>query len=302
MDVYSMVTERIISQLEKGEIPWKKPWAKCLDGTFNRVTRRPYSLLNKLLLLHGGEYATFKQWEQVGGRVKKGEKSEIVVFWKMQDLLAEKNESGEIEIKKIPLLRYYNVFHISQVDNVLPLITTENFGTKPIDQAEKILHDYIDREHIALSERESDRAFYSSLTDSITLTKITQFKHAEEYYSTAFHECGHSTLKASRCDREADNKTARFGSEDYSKEELVAEITSAAIMNHIGLETPASFKNSAAYIKSWLNALRNDKKLIVSASGKAEKAARYILNINDEKEMERNYYETGKIRQIKENV
>lgn len=73
-------------------------------------------------------------------------------------------------------------------------------------------------------------------------------------------------------------------------------------MNHIGLETPASFKNSAAYIKSWLNALRNDKKLIVSASGKAEKAARYILNINDEKEMERNYYETGKIRQIKENV
>ena len=149
MDVYSMVTERIISQLENGAIPWKKPWAKCLDGTFNRITRKPYSLLNQLLLLHGGEYATFKQWDQIGGRVKKGEKAEIVVFWKMQDL-AEKNERGEIEIKKIPLLRYYNVFHISQVDNVLPLIKTENFGTKPIDQAEKILHDYIDREHIAL--------------------------------------------------------------------------------------------------------------------------------------------------------
>ena len=90
MDVYSMVTERIISQLEKGAIPWKKPWAKCLDGTFNRITRKPYSLLNQLLLLHGGEYATFKQWDQIGGRVKKGEKAEIVVFWKMQDL-AEKN-------------------------------------------------------------------------------------------------------------------------------------------------------------------------------------------------------------------
>ena len=202
MDVYSMVTERIINQLEKGEIPWKKPWAKCLDGTFNRVTRRPYSLLNKLLLLHGGEYATFKQWEQVVGRGKKGEKSEIVVFWKMQDL-AEKNEIGEIEIKKIPLLRYYNVFHISQVENVLPLIKTENFGTESIEKAEKILYNYIEREHIALSVRESDRAFYSSLTDSITLPKITQFKHAEEFYSTAFHECGHSTLKASRCDREA---------------------------------------------------------------------------------------------------
>lgn len=282
MDVYSMVTERIISQLEKGAIPWKKPWAKCLDGTFNRITRKPYSLLNQLLLLHGGEYATFKQWDQIGGRVKKGEKAEIVVFWKMQDL-AEKNERGEIEIKKIPLLRYYNVFHISQVDNVLPLIKTENFGTKPIDQAEKILHDYIERESIALSVRESDEAFYNPITDSITLPRITQFEHAETFYSTAFHECGHSTLKANRCDREAENKTARFGSEDYSKEELVAEITSAAIMNHIGLETLAAFNNSAAYIQNWLKALKNDKKLIVSASGKAEKAARYILNINDEK-------------------
>lgn len=289
-----MVTERIINQLEKGEIPWKKPWAKCLDGTFNRVTRRPYSLLNKLLLLHGGEYATFKQWEQVGGRVKKGEKAEIVVFWKMQDL-AEKNENGDIEMKQIPLLRYYNVFHISQVDNVLPLIKTENFGTKPIEKAEKILHEYIDREHIALSVRESDKAFYSPMTDSITIPQITQFEHAEEFYSTAFHECGHSTLKASRCDREAENKMALFGSEDYSKEELIAEITSAAIMHHIGMETPATFNNSTAYIQSWLNALKNDKKLIVSASGKAEKAARYILNINDGKETNHNNYETGEV-------
>lgn len=204
--------------------------------------------------------------------------------------------------KKIPLLRYYNVFHISQVDNVLPLIKTENFGTKPIDQAEKILHDYIDREHIALLERESDEAFYNPIADSITLPQITQFERAEAFYSTVFHECGHSTLKASRCNREAENKMALFGSEDYSKEELVAEITSAAIMNHIGLETLATFNNSAAYIQNWLKALKNDKKLIVSASGKAEKAVKYILNINDEKEMERNYYETGKIRQIKENV
>ena len=164
---------------------------------------------------------------------------------------------------------------------MLPLIKTEDFGTKPIDQAEKILHDYIERENIALSERESDEAFYNPISDNITLPSITQFKCAEAFYSTAFHECGHSTLKASRCDREADNKTARFGSEDYSKEELVAEITSAAIMNHIGLETPATFNNSAAYIQSWLNALKKDKKLIVSASGKAEKAARYILNINN---------------------
>lgn len=287
MDVYSMVTERIISQLEKGEIPWKKPWAKCLDGTFNRVTRRPYSLLNQLLLLHEGEYATFKQWDQIGGKVKKGEKAEIVVFWKLQDK-EEREENGEIAIKKIPILRYYNVFHVSQVENVLPLIKTADFGTNPIEIAEKTLYDYLNREHITLSVEESDRAFYSLQTDSITVPKITQFEHAEEYYSTVFHECGHSTMIVARCNREKESKSVFFGSEKYSKEELIAEITSAAIMNSIGLETPETFQNSAAYIQSWLNALKNDKKLIVSASGKAEKAAKYILGINeDEKEEDR---------------
>lgn len=208
----------------------------------------------------------------------------------------------KFEMKQIPLLRYYNVFHISQVNNVMPLIRTEDFGTKPIERAETILHEYLNREHITLSAEESDRAFYSLQTDSITVPKITQFEHAEEYYSTVFHECGHSTMTAERCNREKESKSAFFGSEKYSKEELIAEITSATIMNSIRLETPMTFQNSTAYIQNWLNTLKNDKKLIVSASGKAEKAARYILNIDDEKEMERNYYETGKIRQIKKNV
>ena len=287
MDVYNMVTSRIISQLEQGCIPWKKPWASCLDGTFNRITRRPYSLLNRLLLLHDGEYATFRQWDQIGGRVKKGAKAEVVVFWKLQDK-EERDNNGDIVIKKVPILRYYNVFHISQVENVLSLIKTEDFGTSPVEKAEKTLHDYLNREHIALSVGESDRAFYSLQTDSITVPQITQFEHAEEYYSTVFHECGHSTMIAARCNREKESKSVFFGSEKYSKEELIAEITSAAIMNSIGLETPETFQNSAAYIQSWLNALKNDKKLIVSASGKAEKAAKYILGINeDEKEEDR---------------
>lgn len=291
MDVYTMVTERIIEQLERGYIPWKKPWANCLDGTFNRISRKPYSLLNQLLLRHGGEYATFKQWEQIGGRVKKGAKAEIVVFWKMQEAL-EKNENGEIMIKKIPILRYYNVFHISQVENVLPLPKTDEFDTKPIERAELALQNYIEREGITLSVEESDRAFYCSYDDSITIPAITQFEQAEEYYSTVFHECGHSTMKKSRCNRENENKSAFFGSEDYSKEELVAEITSAAILHSIGMETPETFRNSAAYIQNWLQVLKNDKRFIVSASGKAEKAAKYILNIKEEKE---NDHETGKV-------
>lgn len=282
MDIYSMVTGRIIEQLEKGYIPWKKPWANCLEGTFNRISRKPYSLLNQLLLSRSGEYATFKQWDQIGGKVKKGEKAEIVVFWKIQEA-AEKDENSELRIKKIPILRYYNVFHISQVTNVLPLPKAEEFETKPIERAEKALHNYIERENITLSVGESDRAFYRSSDDSMMLPQITQFKCAEEYYGTAFHECGHSTMKASRCNRESENRSAFFGSEDYSKEELVAEITSAAILHSMGLETPETFQNSAAYIQNWLQVLRNDKKIIVSASGKAEKAAKYILNITDEK-------------------
>lgn len=279
MDVYSIVTERIIKQLEQGYIPWKKPWVNCLDGTFNRISRKPYSLLNQLLLTHEGEYATFKQWEQIGGKVKKGEKSEIIVFWKIQEV-TEKTETGEMQVRNIPVLRYYNVFHISQVENVLPLDDSEHrFDTEPIEEAEKVFRGYTEREHITLHIGDGNRAFYRPFDDSITLPSMAQFERAEEFYSTAFHECGHSTMKATRCDREAENKGSRFGNEGYSKEELVAEITSSAIVHSLGLETEDTFKNNCAYIQNWLSVLKNDKKFIVSATGKAEKAAKYILSI-----------------------
>lgn len=279
MDVYSIVTERIIKQLEQGYIPWKKPWVNCLDGTFNRISRKPYSLLNQLLLTHEGEYATFKQWEQIGGKVKKGEKSEIIVFWKMQEV-TEKTETGEMQVRNIPVLRYYNVFHISQVENVLPLDDSENrFDTEPIEEAEKVFRGYAEREHITLYIGDGNKAFYRPFDDSITLPSMAQFERAEEFYSTAFHECGHSTMKATRCDREAENKGSHFGNEGYSKEELVAEITSSAIVHSLGLETEDTFKNNCAYIQNWLSVLKNDKKFIVSATGKAEKAAKYILGI-----------------------
>lgn len=279
MDVYSIVTERIIKQLEQGYIPWKKPWVNCLDGTFNRISRKPYSLLNQLLLTYEGEYATFKQWEQIGGKVKKGEKSEIIVFWKMQEV-TEKTETGEMQVRNIPVLRYYNVFHISQVENVLPLDDRENrFDTEPIEEAEKVFRGYAEREHITLHIGDGNKAFYRPFDDSITLPSMAQFERAEEFYSTAFHECGHSTMKATRCDREAENKCSHFGNEGYSKEELVAEITSSAIIHSLGLETEDTFKNNCAYIQNWLSVLKNDKKFIVSATGKAEKAAKYILRI-----------------------
>lgn len=279
MDVYTMVTERIIKQLEEGYIPWHKPWAACLEGAFNRISRKPYSLLNQILLGKPGEYATFKQWQEIGGKVKKGEKSEYIVFWKIQEV-KELDEKGEEFVRLRPVLKYYNVFHISQVENVCPLEHTEKFDTEPIETAEKVFRDYIKRENITLSEHESDRAFYRPIDDSITLPTITQFECPEEFYSTAFHECGHSTLKKERCDREQENKGAYFGNGGYGKEELIAEITSAAILHRIGIETSDTFRNSVAYIQGWLHALKNDRRLIVSASGKAEKAALYILGGN----------------------
>lgn len=276
--VYEMVTERIISQLENGIIPWEKPWSGIQSGAYNRISKKPYSLLNQMLLNHEGEYATFKQWTDIGGHVRKGAKSEIVVFWKIQPV-EETLEDGTKEVKQIPLLRYFNVFHISQVDGVEPLSKDELNDIEPIEKAESILHDYWNREGIEIEHIASDDAYYSPSRDLIHLPLMEQFKDANEYYSTAFHESVHSTMKETRCNRAEDRKgkLVAFGSNEYSKEELVAEIGSANLMNILGIESDKSFRNSTAYIQGWLSKLRNDVKFIVSASGKAEKAVKYIL-------------------------
>lgn len=275
--VYEMVTERIINQMEQGIIPWERPWTGIRSGAYNRISKRPYSLLNQFLLKNIGEYATLKQWNQLGGKIKKGSKSEFVVFWKIQNI-EEITEDGEKVIKQIPLLRYYNVFHISQVDGVEPLRPEELHNIEPIAEAEQIFNEYLIREGIKLEQVASNEAYYSPSRDVIHLPRLEQFSRPEEYYSTAFHEATHSTGHQSRLNRLNTGANAAFGSETYSKEELVAEIGSASIMNMLGIETTHSFRNSTAYIQSWLQVLRNDVKFIVSASSRAEKAVDYILN------------------------
>lgn len=280
INVYELVTNRIIEQLENNIVPWEKPWSGTLDGAFNRVSKKPYSILNQMLLKYDNEYASFKQWKDLGGHIRKGEKSEIVVFWKMYPI-KEKQDDGTEIIKTIPLLKYINVFHISQVDGVEPLKQKVTHDIEPIDKAEKILNDYWNRENITIEHVKGDKAFYSPMFDKIQFPLFEQFKQSEEYYSTAFHESVHSTMKTSRCNRQEDRKgkVVSFGSEEYSKEELVAEVGSAQLMNIVGIETTKSFRNSTAYIQSWLKVLRNDNKFIVSASSKAEKAVNYILGI-----------------------
>lgn len=277
VDVYQMVTDRIINQLEKGIIPWHRPWIMIKDGAFNRVTKRPYSMLNQMILEHKGEYATFKQWSELGGKIKKGAKSEFVVFWKIYG--KENNEDEDAKV--FPILRFYKVFHISQAEGVEPLPKQE-YNHKPLEEAERFANDYIEREGIILDVCDSNKAFYRPASDMIVVPDKKQFEYIEEYYGTLFHEIVHSTGSKNRLNRLNGVAWAGFGSDDYSKEELVAEIGSSAIMNMLGLENVNTFQNTIAYIQSWLKVLKGDNHFIVSASSMAEKAVNFIKGNTDQ--------------------
>ena len=271
MDIYKEVTDRIIAEMETGLIPWQKPWVAS-GGCVSYATGKPYSLLNQILLGRPGEYATFKQIQAAGGFVRKGEKAHMVVFSKWIE--TEDEETGEK--KEIPFLRYYNVFHIDQCEGLKPKHTKPLPQTINADQtAEAIICGYLKTSGVKLNHEQGDRAFYRPSDDSITLPLLAQFRETAEYYSTAFHELIHSTGHMSRLNRL--EKTAFFGTEAYSKEELVAEIGASALVNVAGLETANSFRNNTAYVQNWLTVLKNDKRFIVSASGKAEKAVNLIL-------------------------
>lgn len=284
-NIYSMVTERILDVMDKGVIPWHRPW---VGGSLcvKRKTGEPYSFLNQLLLspdfdgtlesLNSGEFASFKQISAEGGRLRKGAKGLKVVFWKWYEVKdTESNEEGAM--KRVPVLKYSTVFNIKDT-NLEPKWTRELTTTaEPDAEAEAILTKYWETEGIEVNrEGNADSAYYKPSKDSITLPSIEKFADTAEYYSTAFHESVHSTGHESRLNRIS--KGMYFGSEDYSKEELIAEIGASALVGLCGLETEQSFKNNAAYIQGWRNAIAKDNKLIVSAAGKAEKAVNRILN------------------------
>ena len=289
MNIYEEITDRIITELENGVIPWRKPWCGVRSGAISYATGKPYSLLNQLML-KPGEYITFNQCKAKGGKVKKGAKAHWVVFWKV--IVKDKtDDNGKVVTDAegkpckdfLPFLKYFNVFHIDDCEGIEPRwkdhLPTD--PAQPIEAAENALQGYVAREHVTLRNEKQDRAFYRPATDEIVLPLMEQFPDAAEYYSTAFHEATHSTGHPSRLNRLNLGSAAAFGGEDYSKEELVAEIGSACIMNDLGIETPASFRNSAAYIQGWLKALRNDKRMIVSAASRAEKAVKMILDIKE---------------------
>lgn len=269
MNVYEIVTQKIIEKLDHGVIPWRRPWNA--PTARNWQSGKEYSGINRLLL-GCGEYVTFKQCAEAGGKIKKGEKSHIAVFFKWYE--KEDDQTGEAE--KWPVLRYYNVFEISQCEG----LETKSPDFKPLDfdpieAAEDILAAYKDKPQI---RHEEPRAYYVPALDYVNMPRKERFKSVEEYYSTLFHELTHSTGHAKRLNRKGGS---RFGSAAYSREELVAEIGAAMLCGVAHIDN-ATLDNSAAYIDSWRRALKADCHLIVTAAQQAQKAANYIRGIQED--------------------
>lgn len=279
-NVFEMVTSRIIAQLEQGLIPWQRPWGGLAEGAVSHESGKPYSLVNQMLLGKDGEWLTFMQIQKEGGRIKKGEDASFVVFWK-QLQFEEEQEDGTKKVKSVPVLKYYNVWHIDQTEGIKSKHTAPVNNVIAGDEGSDVMvQKYITREGIKLqNNKPSNRAFYRPSTDEIVVPMIKQYNSSSEYYSTLFHEMTHSTGHASRLNRLT--KTAAFGNEEYSREELVAEMGAAYLCTMMGIETKKAFRNSAAYIQSWLRALKNDPKMVVVAAGKAEAAVQFILKGKD---------------------
>lgn len=279
IDTYAIVTNRIIASLEAGTIPWKKPWNSSMPK--NIASKKEYRGINTMLL-GMGEYAspywgTFKQWTDAHGTVRKGEKSTPIVFWKFLTVEDKKTKGKD---KIVPMLRYYNVFNAEQIDFAegftAPVEGKIEFS--PIEACEAILAGYSDMPEI----EKSGSAWYSPMRDKLGMPKKESFHSVAEYYSTLFHELTHSTghkSRLARFDLQRDNM--HFGSEDYSKEELVAELGASFLAFETGIDMQTA-QNSDAYIAGWLKVLKGDKKFITSAGGQAQKAVDYIKGIKPE--------------------
>jgi len=281
--VYDLINNRILELVEQGTIPWKRTWGTTgSNQPANLVSRKEYKGLNVFLLAcmpYSSRYwLTYKQVQGRGGHVIKGSKSVPIIFWKWLD---KKDGGGDgadtVTVNgKIPMLRYYSVFNLEQTEGIeappAPEIITQPFT--PIERAEQIIADMPYRPEMKYG---GGSASYSPTWDRVTLPVPEAFESPEEYYSTAFHELTHATGHARRVGRKGIQESNFFGSHEYSKEELVAEMGAAFLCGYTGIEQK-TIANSAAYISGWLKALKNDKTLLVHAAAQAQKAADYILN------------------------
>jgi len=285
---YQVITDRILALLEQGTVPWRKPWADT-GAPKSLASGKAYRGVNTFLLAAQGAmtgyaspyWITFKQALERGGHVRKGEKSTPVVFWK----ILQKGGDGENEdhadedaapgMKRIPMLRLYNVFNVEQCDGVeYPKPEQVERPFTPIETCEQIVQAMPRPPTI---EHLQTRAFYRPADDTLNMPRRELFESPEEYYSTLFHELAHATGHESRLARESLKEMSPFGSPTYAKEELLAEMSAAFLCGRAGIEQ-RTIENSAAYLQGWIAKLRAEPKLVILAAAGAQKAANFILN------------------------
>jgi len=293
-DPYEVITNKVIELMKKGTVPWKKTWKGSTGLPANlvefRKTGKTYSGLNIFTTLSLGYssrfFLTWNQIQELGGKVKAGEKSFPVIFWKFirRD---KKDSNGNVITKKgktiqetFPMLRYWPVWNTDQLTGIdIPELDVKNEQIfNPIKSAEKIVKGYIGKPDI---QHGGDRASYSPTVDIINMPPKKAFDNEESYYSTLFHEMTHSTGHKNRLDREEINNFHYFGDENYSKEELTAELGATFLNSEAGIATDATMENSVAYLQGWIKKLQDDKTLIVRASTLAKKAVNLILGIKE---------------------
>src|SRR6266478_2934990 len=257
VSVYEIITSQILAELEKGEAPWRKPWRTLPPA--NLLNKKPYRGINVFLLGFAGYgsqfWLTFNQAKQLGGNIRKGEHGTKIIFWKCNTRETE-SADGEIEERRSAFLRYYLVFNLEQTEGLKALLRLP--PAFPIESAEEIAKGMPNPPAF-----EQDlRAAYIPSRDTVTMPSRAAFDSQAEYYSTLFHELTHSTGHSKRLAREGIEKIQPFGSADYSKEELVAEMGSAMLCGVAGIEQ-ATISNSAAYLRSWINRLKADSRLVL---------------------------------------
>lgn len=284
MSVYENITDRIIKQLEAGTAPWHKPWASRGDAGIPRNLRtlKPYRGINVWILMSAGYtspyFVTFKQAQELGGNVQKGEKGLPVAFYKFDEYAKENKDTGETEKHNSVIVRFYTVFNVSQCEHlqVTPVPPPDTHPDVPaIDLCEQVVAGWSGKPMI---RHEGDKASYHKILDYINMPARNAFDSAEEYYSTLFHELTHSTGHPNRLNRATLTDFERFGDGNYSREELVAEMGAAFLCGFNGIEN-RTINNSAAYLASWLKVLKEDNRMVLIAATQAQKAVDLILNL-----------------------
>jgi len=286
--IQNIIIADIIALIEEGkELPWEKPWNAAASAPQNMVWQKPYRGINRFMCgitaavrgYNSPFWLTFGQIKKVGGKIKKGEKATKIVKWGA--LKIKDKDTGEVKDEIWRPVKYFKIFNVDQCEGIeVPKQEIETLDFQPLERCEDIIQGYEDAPNIGEG---GDRACYIPSLDVIKMPNKTTFKSVETFYATLFHELAHSTGSAKRLNRVGVTDPIRFGSHNYSKEELVAEFTSALLCAHAGIEKETR-KNSAAYVKGWCKYLKEKGKEIFSAASQAEKAFDYITQQKQEVE------------------